>query len=313
VSDLLGRLVERALGTPGGVHPRVTARFEPPQGLGPTAAPTIPVPTAAASGDDDRLPTGRQSPVSPDASAAPRLDRVPSATSLAAPEVPPLRIRVMPPDSRPVPTAPVSPPGDSWRAQPVPRSPAAATEPVVSSATAAERAASRSEPGPPVAPDVRRSPRDRDVAAAAAMGDRPSDEREARQVEPVELGRPTPVSDVVPAARHDQVVAPAPRIPTPDPAQLQRPVGLRGLSSPVPAADPGVVVRLRPSMAPDLDHPAARPGGPGWLRPVVRVSIGRIDVRAVQPPVAAERRPAHAPTAAPSLEDYLRARNGRTP
>jgi hypothetical protein len=45
-------------------------------------------------------------------------------------------------------------------------------------------------------------------------------------------------------------------------------------------------------------------------RPVVHVSIGRIEVRAVTPPVQPTPQRPPAPTAAPALEAYLRARNG---
>ena len=58
---------------------------------------------------------------------------------------------------------------------------------------------------------------------------------------------------------------------------------------------------------------------PAWLdrdtrreaRPIVHVSIGRIEVRAVTPPAEPPRREAVTPANAPSLKDYLRARNGR--
>jgi hypothetical protein len=46
------------------------------------------------------------------------------------------------------------------------------------------------------------------------------------------------------------------------------------------------------------------------MPPTIRVSIGRIDVRAVQAPVPAPRRAVPPAPAAPSLEEYLRARGG---
>jgi hypothetical protein len=54
------------------------------------------------------------------------------------------------------------------------------------------------------------------------------------------------------------------------------------------------------------------PGVGGESRPIVRVSIGRIEVRAATTPAAPVRPAASPRTGAPSLEEYLRARNGTT-
>lgn len=79
---------------------------------------------------------------------------------------------------------------------------------------------------------------------------------------------------------------------------------------------PAIVGTSRPvrALVPELEDsegwrpiPAPRPA------PIVRVSIGRIEVRAVTPatPTPTPRRPANPASLAPSLADYLRARSGR--
>ena len=54
-----------------------------------------------------------------------------------------------------------------------------------------------------------------------------------------------------------------------------------------------------------------RVAAPESPAPAIRVTIGRIEVRAITPPMAAERRAAPArPGPALSLEDYLKQHNG---
>jgi hypothetical protein len=57
-----------------------------------------------------------------------------------------------------------------------------------------------------------------------------------------------------------------------------------------------------------LDRPPLEPMA--TRQPIVHVSIGRIEVRAVTPPPLAVRTAPPTPDPAPSLEMYLRARNG---
>jgi hypothetical protein len=83
----------------------------------------------------------------------------------------------------------------------------------------------------------------------------------------------------------------------------------RILDAAVPLREPRSASRFEP-----LDDADAWPGAgvAHETRPVVRVSIGRIEVRAVTAPAAPVRPAAPPRTGVPSLEEYLRARNGTT-
>jgi hypothetical protein len=74
-----------------------------------------------------------------------------------------------------------------------------------------------------------------------------------------------------------------------------------------PAAD-GHPPLLDQSDLAEPDHPdRAGPGQPADAQPTIRVTIGRVEIRAVvQPPVARPTRPAPRP----SLDEYLRSRRG---
>ena len=96
----------------------------------------------------------------------------------------------------------------------------------------------------------------------------------------------------------------------------ERTVVERGIAPPpipppipsMPVAIPRVEPRLTPaSSAVRQTKPAVNQAAPG---PVVRVSIGRIDVRAEIAPAAAARVPARTPAPALSLEAYRRQRDG---
>lgn len=65
------------------------------------------------------------------------------------------------------------------------------------------------------------------------------------------------------------------------------------------------------AMRPLAAHAAADAQATLAEPPIVRISIGRIEVCVTQPPVPAPRQPAARPTVGMSLESYLQHREGR--
>jgi hypothetical protein len=158
-------------------------------------------------------------------------------------------------------------------------------------------------------PTVRPVEQDGDAARVAGTGTVAPLERVRRGEHPVEPDLPISSSGMAPADASETAAVPIPFVTAAQIAAARPPVAPRAPDG----VGPDVVVRPRsPAVsAPAVDRLAARPLGLGSTLPVVHVSIGRIEVRAVQAPLAPERRAVTPPSAAPSLEEYLRARNGR--
>ncbi|NPD27114.1 hypothetical protein [Corallococcus exiguus] len=103
--------------------------------------------------------------------------------------------------------------------------------------------------------------------------------------------------------------SPAPRSPTSAVGRVRALAEALGAEAPAPHSPtwPGAM-----KSGPGADRPAApltamAEGGPA--EPVIQVTIGRIDVRAVTPPAPARSTPAR-PSPGPSLDEYLARRNG---
>jgi hypothetical protein len=148
---------------------------------------------------------------------------------------------------------------------------------------------------------------------------------------------PPLLGDRAPGARETSIpvsaasMEPVEPAPAREPARLLVP-GLRPAAQPAAAGESisGRQARLPvPSQAPALDlappveagdYPARReatlPAQPAWSGaeaaqgpPTIRITIGRVEVRAVQSPSAAPAQPAPRPGPALSLEAYLKERN----
>jgi hypothetical protein len=126
------------------------------------------------------------------------------------------------------------------------------------------------------------------------------------------------VDSPVSAARVAAPPSPSPVAGPPSPAPIAEPSAFARRE---PAAQPPPVIGLRPRIEPaSSDRPAIRPAQSGkpvgsqqraTNGPILRVHIGRIEVRALVPPApappASQRTP---PGPRLSLEDYLRSRDG---
>jgi hypothetical protein len=310
VSDVLGRLVDRALGAGEAIRPRVAARFEPAAAAtGPRVEGAIPPagPSDVADQGLIRQPRRPPFPAAPEPgreAASPVVDvaRKPErATSIPGPSTARPRTADAPVRAAARPVLHVTEAAGDGSG---PRPPATdATVPAWSSAAAAPR----SDPPPAGEPP----------AIAAAVGSR----RHAAEVRATRGGRHRVAAApdepaAVPAVRPHKAEAPAAlsriaagsQAESREPRDARTPVALR----PVDLVAAQVVVRtqLASQASADADGPRDLTPGPGAARPIVRVSIGRIEVRAVPARRPAERRAPERPSAAPSLEEYLRARNG---
>lgn len=74
--------------------------------------------------------------------------------------------------------------------------------------------------------------------------------------------------------------------------------------------DQRIALQLLPTLPPPLSDNSPATSGKSAEAPIVKIHIGRIEIKAVQPPPAPARRTSPAPQAALSLEDYLKARKG---
>jgi hypothetical protein len=103
-----------------------------------------------------------------------------------------------------------------------------------------------------------------------------------------------------------------PAAPAPEPLAKPARAEPNAADWPGPPARPGGLLG-EPARLPDFQQAGgrnpARPGAPAQLPPTIKVTIGRIDVRAVSPPPAA--RPSGGPKPLLSLEEYLARRNAR--
>ena len=170
---------------------------------------------------------------------------------------------------------------------------------------------------PDIAPDAETGAR---AAVPAAMTTPTTPRRRARSTTgaPVRAAEPATVDGAPPASHAGTVMAAADNwshrvtaadMPTPDRslarAMRTKPATATSAAAPVPAP-PG---RIRPSVAMDAQAWRAPGDGRHAAEPVIRVSIGRIEVRAVAAPSTTARPSERArPT---RLDDYLQQR-GRT-
>lgn len=165
-------------------------------------------------------------------------------------------------------------------------------------------------------------------------------EQPVLQLRPVvEPPLPTPVADehipTLPVPQPlQQPRAPRPPIPTPvQEAEAQQPASIQPPDMPIPAprATPPKVTEASPLALPKSGAELQPPGPPAPIvaplprvalpmppiaqrveqpAPTIRVTIGRIDVRAITPPAPAPRTPPASAKPALSLDDYLKQREG---
>ena len=278
MSDFLSRLAARSLGRATIVRPRLPGRFESPIGA-PAATPVdleVVEEAAAPVGDRGRSPP-RDRPATPAQRKPAEVGAVP-LSPLPRPAKPASLASRAAPVAPPVPVAVPAPSTPSAALPPgVPPVPLA---PIVPSTVPV---AARLEPLPTPAP-----PREPLRPAVRAV---PPTAQAAPIVSPTrrELGR---IEWIAPDKREDQR--------TTEPSADEPDVRIVAVSPPVTM----VVPRQSAEQAEPLK--ALPPASPA--APTIRVTIGRIEVRAVSPPAPAEPRSAAAP--ALSLEEYLR-RGGR--
>lgn len=157
------------------------------------------------------------------------------------------------------------------------------------------------EPRPITAPAT-----DPALPRASDSVDHPADTAPQAERAPSFAGNATFVERVVTHERdhvlveRDAVVAPAPATPQPLPAHVAPP-------------PPRIETQLVAPSSFALESPAERQPARDTAEPaVIHVTIGRIDVRAVNAPPPSRERPHPQRPARPSLEDYLR-RGGTRP
>lgn len=317
MTGVLARLIDHALAPANALQPRTPARFEPMSAprepivasQGPEAR--NPVPDAADWG----LPRQRRSrPVGRSAEE----DATARSTERPNPDLPgpagrrPERgspARASDDDGARVRADPMMAPqvADERQAGPTPER----GSPSGRSGTG-DRAPAR--PGLVTAPTA--SPgRSQPRRPGRAADERPSGDPEPRGQPPE---RPAPAADAAAAARAPAGTTPG-AVPAghalpPSPSRSPAGRSSRGaevsrrlvLEARVDGTAPNGQTRSGVATSDDRWLPVPSPAA----RPTVRVSIGRIEVRAVMPPPAPARRPAPEPSLAPALSDYLRARNG---
>lgn len=300
MTDFVGRLIDAALGRPPPgrwARPRLPSIYEPPapSPLRPPAPSPVPSPEWSPPSDVE-------------ADVAP----TPAAVTSLGPLVrfsPPPASRADPVVARPavdeqVEVATSSAPRPLRRPSALPVAPR--FDPLV------EEAAVTSEQAVDVPAPAVTAPRPWAPALAAPLPAPPPGEdhenHEARRPPAADRVRslrlPTvPLAQPVPAKLEDGS-APLPPVPARSLPAGAGPVRRLLVPAAVRRAADTPVDSFR-SLRPTT--PAQTPG------PVIKVTIGRIDVRAVTPPRPPANRQSPRPEPALSLEDYLRARNGRSP
>jgi hypothetical protein len=303
MSDFFATLAARSVGAAPAVAPRAASRFEAGGGASVPAEPAAPPaesPSAASAAEPPASPWGERGRAADDVrppAVPPRIDPVP----------PRREVRGMEEDD----------PGPSL----VPRRPWSERDRADARVEDARRDAV--DPPPPLRPSDA-APR-REIASAQEVGD-------AMRIDPPVREVLRPAADTVPpapAARRPSAEdsAGAPRIDPPrsarDAAAPVQPVEMTPISPPRRERDdpplPVLTPRVDPLPPPVMPRLAPAPalaaeGGhaPEPAAPTIRITIGRIEVRATAPAAApAPPRPS-APARQP-LDDYLRAGAGRRP
>ncbi|MBX3010857.1 MAG: hypothetical protein KF832_05085 [Caldilineaceae bacterium] len=307
MSDYLRNLINRIHPSPGGIRPRLAARFEP-LGLGMPAAPeSRPIaPTAPPQLGPQLLAheTGDKTPSTLAAQPAAVIPVAPALLSAATPS------SLLPRPSQPKPLS------TSGRAEQqlvtLVTRPAQSLRPAPQSTVVAQPAA-------PLSPTAWAAPAPA-VPQATALTNPPVTDRAPPTWLQRSIGQPPLSPHRAPAAvapLPSPVVSPVPEPPS-TPHTPTKPSGLAasgvvpmalGAASAsallgVPVVDAAAEIRPKPAAPSPLQARAA---------PVIRVTIGRIDIRATVPPPRAQAPPAAAskrPQPALSLEDYLKQRGG---
>jgi hypothetical protein len=337
VTGVLSRLIDHALDPGGSLQPRTLGRFEPARGRpddGASAAPTSdPAATAA---------TIAVGPMADVADGPPGVEGVARSTApdRAPNRRPALSREHAPQDPIEVAEAPSETTGRG------PRTATATPSGVVRSLPPSRRRESLvvdAEAVGPREPSIRHeanvlpgpafdelSPPERDRPAGhEPHGDVPWQAAAAPSIERALPGLPAlpaprasdlPVPEATsPAVRDPRRSAPDPASASPDRRRPPRhgvPSSAEtGSPEPTESSPRIAVARIRHQVAPlapggaVVDEERWRPTASSRAGPVVRVSIGRIEVRAVNAAASPPRTAAAPRSAAPSLEDYLRARN----
>jgi hypothetical protein len=187
-------------------------------------------------------------------------------------------------------------------------------------------------PDAPIAPADASVQRQSAAASAASVSPNAAPERRAPQIDAERVGQLAPVQPSLPAAtpslfswRADSPVALTGELsgsatPAPDPASVSRQPIAVTVSAPA-RPQPAPVRPVASAIQPIANHQTTgltaedrmqlEAGQPADAVPSIRVTIGRIDVRAVMAPAPPARRaPPAAPRPAQGLEDYLRAGKG---
>ena len=312
---LLVSLVDRALGLADTPRPRALARFEP-------------APALAAVGRFDRPPNGGDGEASRAAPEVTQLasilrpssSRIPGTTGAATVDVAPSALGSPrpaghdPDDRLPRPRRPEpAPPGELGHL-------AGSIESRATADDVGGPAPRRS--GPPIGSDDARAadPAGRGAAAMTRAAPSPPDTPAVGDRRPTTRPadvRPRPAAELeappwIDSPAHPSI-GPRPAGPLPIPPAGGSAIDPIRPARRAPAHPAGVLRPAMPDRTADDDRlawPDDRPPSRA-AAPIIRVSIGRIDVRAVTPPAEPVRRAAPARTGTPSLEEYLRARNSR--
>ena len=277
MSDYLANLAARGLGLAAVVRPRLASLFEP---LPVAHHATGPAPLDPEGGDE---PSPSWAASLPRSSAAPREDRdAPARAAVLDPTSTPtaFRRRNERGDER-LPAPAVARP-QSAASSTVPSLPA----PVVPGATAVSR------PAPPARASGDRPASTREAAPEGAA-DAPAPERERVTLLDRDAWRST--SERLSLLERRRAEGERPASPLPIQAQAPPKPGETAdarMSAPVTSA-----IRLATDPAVVREPP-----------PVIRITIGRVDVRAIMPSPPVERPKSAPPRSALSLDDYLKRR-----
>lgn len=316
MSDFLSRLAARSLGAPPAVLPDLPPRFAPEAGTG-WSAPSQEGEVAASTTAVVTPPDGVRSTAAPDDGGEPVRAAAPDAGPSGLP--PRHAFAAEDPDASP------SPEASGWRTG------LAAKPPPGARTVVGENAPSRGPFTPSmtaaVEDDLNRTP-----TAARSRAAGPRDEVEV--MEPVReraggLGRAEPAtSDASPSDPSRRQPAPLEALSEldgaadPQPASSPHVRAADGLRAPLDAAEPPEDVPLpaerpvrrvaarRAESPADDGEGAGRVDTPGELdaAPVIRVSIGRIEVRAATSRAPSPPRPRAVEPQRSTLDDYLRQR-----
>ena len=312
MSDFLARLALRATDTAAAVHPRPLGRFEPAAepraaighdaGDAPASWPTPPRrPENAPAVAQPLAPLPRPSATPPAVRLAAPLSVAPrTPPTVAADPSPPRRTPPARPPA-PIPERPHTPAPPAVVFSPPPavvRPPSAAPHPLRDLLPRAVHPAPLADRPTDARPAL---PGERSPAARPADG-RPGPRPTALPGVPFVAPRLTLVAGDTTA---QQPPRPMGQFPTRPPAA---PAFLTASPTVAPSVPPAILAQLRAAVHPGPDErplPTAQPPAPV---PVVHVHIGRVEVRAAPPPrPSAPARPA---PPLPTVDDYLRRRNG---